>query len=1192
MCSFFGVANRIYNLRYWLTSLFLFFFSFHAFAGSATLTWDPSSSSGITSYKLYYGQSSGNYSSNVNVGLSTSYTVSGLQDGQTYYFAVTATDGANESGFSNEVSKTIPASTLLQAGFNATPTFGIAPLSVNFSDKSTGEVSGWLWDFGDGASSTSRNPSHSYTAAGSYTVKLTVTGPGGTDSETKLSYISVVDEDALTRVTDGQVALYTFREGEGNTVRDVAGVSGTPLDLVISNSGSVSWLSGGGLAVNAPTAIRSVGAASKLLTALQASRALTLEVWVTPASTEQSGPARIVAMSQDGISGGNFVLGQEKTQFLTRLRTSTTDKYGKPALTTSTGTAVTGLSHLVYTRDASGQAHFYINGIQESSASVGGDFSTWGDFALALANEPAVDNQGNGRPWLGELYLVALYDRALSATEVDSNFWAGPNLDPTKTWEPPTADFSANPTSGMVPLKVSFANLSTGDAESYSWDFGDGNTSTAKDPSHTYDIAGSYTVSLTVTGPGGSDRKVVDNFITVSPQPTPQPEANFSATPVSGTAPLMVNFTDTSTGDITSWSWDFGDGSNGVGQIAMKSYAKPGVYTVSLTVSGPGGSDTVTKTDLITVKAAPPVAGFSANERSGSPPLEVSFSDKSTGEVSGWLWDFGDGASSTSRNPSHSYTAAGSYTVKLTVTGPGGTDSETKLSYISVVDEDALTRVTDGQVALYTFREGEGNTVRDVAGVSGTPLDLVISNSGSVSWLSGGGLAVNAPTAIRSVGAASKLLTALQASRALTLEVWVTPASTEQSGPARIVAMSQDGISGGNFVLGQEKTQFLTRLRTSTTDKYGKPALTTSTGTAVTGLSHLVYTRDASGQAHFYINGIQESSASVGGDFSTWGDFALALANEPAVDNQGNGRPWLGELYLVALYDRALSATEVDSNFWAGPDADVSPNLPSALLEKGEVLINHTWRRVYFTKSFTDPVVVANAPSLNDGQPAVIRIRNVDTSGFDIRLQEWDYLDGSHAVETVGFLAMERGSHVLPDGTQVEAGSIELGNVHTSFKTVSILQPFSTAPVVIATVASANESDAVTTRLRNVNTSTFQVQLQEQEANTQSHAMETVNYILWEPSMGTVDGINFEVGRTADAVSHRPYYIDFQTPFQAAPIFLADMQTRDGSDTANVRSDFEDNNGVEVFVHEEQSKNSEVGHTNEVVGYMVFSSMP
>ena len=1186
MRSFFGLANIIYKLN-WLATFFLITSSFNAIAGDATLAWDPSSSPGITGYRLYYGQSSGNYTSNINVGMTTSYTVTGLQDGQTYFFAVTATDGTNESGFSNEASKTIPVSTTSQASFSATPTYGAAPLSVDFTDTSTGEITDWSWDFGDGNTSTSRNPSHTYTAVGTYTVTLTVSGPGGSDAETKLSYITVVEEYTGDRITDGQLALYTFKEGSGGTVRDISGV-GTPLDLDIANPAAVSWLPSGGLAINTATMIHSAAPASKLRTALQASQAITIEAWVTPANTDQFGPARIVAMSQDGINGGNFVMGQDRTQFSTRLRTSTTDKYGKPALSTSTGTAVTGLSHLVYTRDASGQTRFYINGIQESSSSVSGNFSNWGNFALALANEPAIDSNGNDRPWLGEMYLVALYERALSAAEVDTNFWAGPDLGPSQTWEPPSADFSANPTSGILPLKVNFTNLSLGDINSYSWDFGDGSTSTTEDPSHTYSTAGNYTVSLTVTGPGGSDSKTISNLITVSPQPASPPEADFSATPVSGTAPLVVNFTDASTGDITNWSWDFGDGSNGIGQAAMKSYAEPGVYTVSLSVSGPNGSDTVTKTNLITVTAAPPVASFSANTQSGAAPLSVDFTDTSTGEITDWSWDFGDGNTSTSRNPSHTYTAVGTYTVTLTVSGPGGSDAETKLSYITVVEEYTGDRITDGQLALYTFKEGSGGTVRDISGV-GTPLDLDIANPAAVSWLPSGGLAINTATMIHSAAPASKLRTALQASQAITIEAWVTPANTDQFGPARIVAMSQDGINGGNFVMGQDRTQFSTRLRTSTTDKYGKPALSTSTGTAVTGLSHLVYTRDASGQTRFYINGIQESSSSVSGNFSNWGNFALALANEPAIDSNGNDRPWLGEMYLVALYERALSAAEVDTNFWAGPDVDLAPTLPSALLETGEVTVNHNWRRVYFTKSFTNPVVVANAPSLNDGQPAVARIRNIDASGFDIRIQEWDYLDDVHASETVGYLVMESGRHTLPDGTQVEAGHFD---VRTSFKTVSFQQPFSTIPVVLAAVASVNESDAVTPRLRYINTSNFQVQLQEQEANKQSHAMEAVNYIAWVPSVGSVDGIVFEVGTTADAVTHKPYRINFQTPFLETPIFLADMQTRDGGDVASIRSDLKDNYGVDVIAQEEQSKNSEVAHTSEVVGYMGFSSMP
>ncbi|MEZ5591646.1 MAG: PKD domain-containing protein [Gammaproteobacteria bacterium] len=191
MRSFIGLANRGYNAIYWLATCLFIIASFDAIAGQATLTWDPSSSPSVTSYRLYYGQSSGNYTSNINTGMATSYTVTGLQDGQTYYFAVTATDGSTESDFSNEVSKTIPALAPPNANFSATPTSGTVPLTVNFANTSSGDIASRNWNFGDGSTSTANNPSHTYNTAGTYNVSLTVTGPGGSDSKVMNGLITV-----------------------------------------------------------------------------------------------------------------------------------------------------------------------------------------------------------------------------------------------------------------------------------------------------------------------------------------------------------------------------------------------------------------------------------------------------------------------------------------------------------------------------------------------------------------------------------------------------------------------------------------------------------------------------------------------------------------------------------------------------------------------------------------------------------------------------------------------------------------------------------------------------------------------------------------------------------------------------------------------------------------------------------------
>lgn len=164
---------------------------------------------------------------------------------------------------------------------------------------------------------------------------------------------------------------------------------------------------------------------------------------------------------------------------------------------------------------------------------------------------------------------------------------------------PPGANFTGSPTSGNAPLTVQFTDTSSGSPTSWSWNFGDGGTSTLQNPSHTYNAANTYSVTLTASNGGGSNTFTRTNYITVTAS-TPAPTANFTGSPTSGNSPLTVQFTDTSTGGPTSWSWDFGDGTTSTAQNPSHPYG-PGTFTVKLTAANAGGPNTFTRTDYINV---------------------------------------------------------------------------------------------------------------------------------------------------------------------------------------------------------------------------------------------------------------------------------------------------------------------------------------------------------------------------------------------------------------------------------------------------------------------------------------------------------------------------------------------------------------------------------------------------------------
>ncbi len=173
-------------------------FAAPALAGSVTLAWDPVTSPLLAGYVIHYGPGAGSYTASIDVGNVTTSTVSALTEGATYHFAVTAYNSAHvEGGLSNDVAATI-AYTVPVANFSASTVLGPAPLALNFINTSTGTITSHAWTFGDGTTSTVANPTKVYSTPGSYTVGLTVTGPGGSNVKTKPNYITVTGSSDTT----------------------------------------------------------------------------------------------------------------------------------------------------------------------------------------------------------------------------------------------------------------------------------------------------------------------------------------------------------------------------------------------------------------------------------------------------------------------------------------------------------------------------------------------------------------------------------------------------------------------------------------------------------------------------------------------------------------------------------------------------------------------------------------------------------------------------------------------------------------------------------------------------------------------------------------------------------------------------------------------------------------------------------
>ena len=275
---------------------------------------------------------------------------------------------------------------------------------------------------------------------------------------------------------------------------------------------------------------------------------------------------------------------------------------------------------------------------------------------------------------------------------------------------PVTPEFTGAPLSGRVPLSVKFTDATTGVPVRYQWDFGDGTGSTEKSPTHLYAFAGTYTVTLTVwDGADNASTRTRTAYVTALPL-----TAEFTGTPTSGGAPLVVRYTDATLGTPIRWSWDFGDGTSSEERSPTHTYSSPGTYTVVLTVWDAAGNVS-TRTRAGYVTAHPVTADFVGTPAAGPAPLLVSFSDRSLGTPTTWLWEFGDRQTSTVRNPAHTYKRPGRYTVKLTVSDArGDTSTKTATDYVVASPDTTLTPSADGYVrsSYQTNSYGTASTLR------------------------------------------------------------------------------------------------------------------------------------------------------------------------------------------------------------------------------------------------------------------------------------------------------------------------------------------------------------------------------------------------------------------------------------------------------------------------------------------------
>ncbi|WP_292349949.1 PKD domain-containing protein [Methanoregula sp. PtaU1.Bin006] len=534
----------------------------------------------------------------------------------TYTVRLTVSDGIISDTY--EVIDRIRADTpeAPVAAISANKTSWSSPAVVQFYDRSTGYPTSWAWDFGDGTTSNVKNPVHTYESTGNYTITLIVTNNLGTDTITKDEYFHAYDPSSPVAALSANKTSWSSPA----VVQFYDRSTGFPT--------SWSWDFGDGTTANVKNPVHTYAATGNYTVTLTVTNDL----------------------GTDTITKDEYFHAYDPSSPVAALSANKTS-WSSPAV------------------------------VQFYDRSTGFPTSwSWdfGDGTTANVKNPVHTYAATGNY---TVTLTVTNDLGTDTITKDEYFHA---YDPSS----PVAALSANKTSWSSPAVVQFYDRSTGFPTSWSWDFGDGETANVKNPVHTYTAAGNYTVTLTVTNDLGTDTITqTEYFHTYDPR---APAAAISANKTAWSAPAVIQFYDRSTGFPTSWAWDFGDGETANVKNPVHTYAATGNYTITLTVINDLGSDTKTATDYIIVSgSSAPVAAISANKTSWSAPAAIQFYDRSAGFPTSWTWDFGDGTTSNLKNPVHTYTATGNYTVNLTVTNEVGSDTKVAVDYIKISNSAA-----------------------------------------------------------------------------------------------------------------------------------------------------------------------------------------------------------------------------------------------------------------------------------------------------------------------------------------------------------------------------------------------------------------------------------------------------------------------------------------------------------------------
>ncbi len=576
------------------------------------------------------------------------------------------------------------------AGFNASQQQGCAPFSVNFTNTSTGATS-FQWNFGNGNFSTLQNPQNVYVAPGNYTVSLiAIASNGSRDTAIFNNYItalpgpiasftSAVQSGCMnqtnftfTNTTPGNnTYFWDFGDGTYSLLSNPSKIYNNAGNYTVSM-----------LATNSGGCVGSF----QLPENLSVHPITSAEFSATPTVT--CNPNQVFQFSPQNTNAGSYTWdfgdGTTSTQQSPNKIYSAPGTYNVKLKIVNTFGCLDSVVKSQYIKIHTPIIPQIVSNTVSGCKPLVVNFSTNIDsasfYSWSFGNGQTSSNEAQSVTYQNE----GSYTVGLTVTMPNGCSYPVQNNNFIQVNPLPIPSFTLSNSTGCAPLTVSFANQSSG-AVSYLWDFGNGQSSTVSNPTFTYLNPGTYNVKLTATNQFGCTAfNLINAAVTVV-----APIASFTASDTSGCPPFQVSFTNTSVG-AASYLWLFGDGSVSTSANPNKNYPNLGSYNVTLIATNPAGCrDTLIINNFIDVNyenaiynPPPPITACV--------PFTASFGIQDNSAIS-YLWNFGDGNTSTLSNPNHTYEEAGVYTVSLLINN-GSVCSINYPNFQTVIVEGGIPR--------------------------------------------------------------------------------------------------------------------------------------------------------------------------------------------------------------------------------------------------------------------------------------------------------------------------------------------------------------------------------------------------------------------------------------------------------------------------------------------------------------------